>query len=195
MTAADPPTYAFPENAFAKRRTYRLTQDALTWEEEGATLDGVFYDAIAEVQMTYAPTRFTTNRYRTRIIFRQGGMVNLFNTDYAGIGDFPEKNEDYAAFVRELHKRLAERGTNTVFRKGNSTAAYVLNLALTVFIFAMIALAFVLLFNFGLMWVAVVKLMVVLTFVPVLIRYIRRVRPAEYDPLALPPDAVPEATG
>lgn len=195
MSADGGPSYVFRENAFAKRRTYRLTADALTWEEDGGPLDGVFYDDIAEVQMTYAPTRFATNRYRTQIIFRQGGMVNLFNTDYAGIGDFPEKNAEYAAFVRELHKRLAAHGTNTVFRKGNSTVAYALNLALAIFIFAMIALAFVLLFNFGLMWIAVVKLIVVLVFVPVLIRYIRRVRPESYDPLALPPDAVPEATG
>jgi hypothetical protein len=40
-----------------------------------------------------------------------------------------------------------------------------------------------------------VKLIVVMAFVPVLIRYIRRVRPAAYDPLALPPDAVPGVTG
>jgi hypothetical protein len=156
MSADSAPTYVFRENAFAKRRTYRLTHNALTWQEDGAPLDGVYYDDIAKVQMTYAPTRFATNRYRTRIIFRRGGMVNLFNTDYTGIGAFPEKNADYAAFVRELHKRLAKRGTNTAFRKGNSGVGYVVNLVLTVFIFAMIALAFLLLFNFGLMWVAVV---------------------------------------
>ena len=46
----------------------------------------------------------------------------------------------------------------------------------------MIALAFVLLFNFGIVWIAVAKLAIILFFVPTLIRYLRRSRPETYDP-------------
>jgi len=86
---------------------------------------------------------------------------------------------------------MAERNGRAIFRKGSSPAAYAGNLALTVFIFAMIALAVVLLFNFGMVWIAVAKLAIILFFVPTLVRFIRRSRPETYDPRAIPEDALP----
>jgi hypothetical protein len=190
---SDPTVYRFRANAFVGERTYRLTEDALTWEEEGKPLDGAFYDEIAEVRMSYAPTRVSTNRFRTQIVFRKGGMAELFNTHYAGFADLPERNAEYAAFLRELHRRLAERGKEVAFRMGSSQAAYIGNLVLTVFIFAGIAFAFVFLFNFGLMWFAAVKLAIILFFVPTLMRFIRRAKPGTYDPRDLPDSVLPAA--
>ncbi len=188
----DPTTYRLRANAFVKPRIYRLTEDALTWEEDGQKPDGVFYDGISEIRLAFAPTRVATNRYRAQIIFRQGGMAELFNMDYLGFANFAEHDAEYVAFLTELHRRLAARGKNVVFRQGNSVGAYIGNVALTVFIFAAIALAFLLLLQWGGPWVAVAKLAIVLFFVPLLVRYIRRAKPAIYDPLALPPDALPQ---
>ena len=100
----DPTVYRLRANAFVNPRLYRLTEDALTWKEERKPLDGVFYDDIAEIRLAFSPTRFARNRYRARVIFREGGMAELFNTDYQGIGNFPEQNEAYAAFLKELHR-------------------------------------------------------------------------------------------
>jgi hypothetical protein len=55
----------------------------------------------------------------------------------------------------------------------------------------MIALAFVLLTAIGFVWIAAIKLAILLFFIPTLIRYIRRAKPAAYDPLAIPDDALP----
>lgn len=183
--------YGFRAHAFTGNRVFRLTEDALVWQDEGAPVDGVRYDDIAEVRVAYAPTRVARNRYRTQVIFKQGGMVELFNMHYAGFADFEERNADYAAFVRALHRRLAERNARPTYRKGNSPAAYVGNVALTVFVLAMLALAFVLLLAFGLVWIAVVKLAIILFYLPTLIRHIRRSRPETYDPRAIPADALP----
>jgi hypothetical protein len=189
--ANDATVYRFRANAFVGERTYRLTEDALTWEQAGKPLDGVFYDEIAEVRMSYAPTRVSTNRYRTQIIFRKGGMAELFNTHYAGFADLPEKNAEYNAFVRELHRRLAEKGTQTTFHQGSSRAGYAANMLLTIFIFAGLAFVFVFFLNFGLIWIAAVKLAIILFFLPVLIRFMRRSKPGTYDPRALPAAVLP----
>jgi len=138
---ADPTVYAARANAFTGRRTYRLTEDALTWEEEGKKLDGVFYDEIAEVRLAYTPSRVATNRYRTQVVFRAGGMAEFYNTDYRGIASLAEQNAAYTAFVRELHRRLAAQGKDVHYRTGNSRLGYVLNVGLTVFIFVMVAVA------------------------------------------------------
>jgi hypothetical protein len=191
MSGPDETEYQFRAHAFAKDRTFLLTDDALVWGEDGARIDGVFYDDIAEVRVTYAPTRVARNRYRTQVIFRQGGMVELFNTHYAGFADFEERNAAYSAFVQALHRRLAVRNAPVIYRKGSSPGAYAGNLVLTLGSFGMIALAFVLLFNFGIIWIAVAKLAIILFFVPTLVRYIRRSRPQAYDPRAIPADALP----
>jgi hypothetical protein len=190
---AEPDSYTVRANAFTGRRTFRLTDNALTWEEDGKPLDGVFYDDVAEVRMRYAPSRAWTNRYVAQILFREGGMVELSNMDFVGFANMREQNADYAAFLRAFHRRLAERNATAIFRKGSSAAAYAGNLALTAFILAMIVLAAVLLVTWGFVWIAAVKLVIVVLFVPVLFRFIRRAKPETYDPRALPADALPAA--
>jgi hypothetical protein len=143
------------------------------------------------VRVAYAPTRVARNRYRTQVIFKQGGMVELFNTHYAGLADFEERNAAYSAFVQALHRRLAERNLPVIYRKGSSPAACAGNLVLTLGSFGLIALAVVLLFNFGIIWIAVAKLAIVLFFVPTLIRNLRRSRPDTYDPHTIPAEALP----
>lgn len=65
-------------------------------------------------------------------------------------------------------------------------------MGLTIFIFVMIGIAVVMLLNFGLVWIAVVKLVIILFFIPTLIRFMRRSKPASYDPLSPSKDAMPE---
>lgn len=189
--SSDPAVYAARANAFVGRRTYRLTEDALTWEEEGKPLDSVFYDEIAEVRLAFTPSRVATNRYRAQVVFRAGGMAEFYNTDYRGILSLEEQNATYASFVRELHRRLAAKGKDVNYRTGNSRVGYILNVALTVFIFVMVAVAFLMLGTYEFVWIAAVKLAIVVFFIPVLIRYIKRAKPGTYDPLAIPERALP----
>jgi hypothetical protein len=146
-------------------------------DEEGKPRGGAFYDGISEVHLAYSPTRFARNRYRARIAYRDGGMAEFYNTHFEGIGNFPERNEEYARFLTELHRQLAVKGRDIRFRRGNSPAAYVANWLLTIFVFAMLALAFVLLMAWGLVWIAVVKIAIILFFIPTLIRYMARAKP------------------
>lgn len=185
-------TYTHRPHAFAGERTYTLSDDALVIDEAGKPRAGAFYDRISEVRLAFTPTRFARNRYRAQIVYRDGGMAELYNTHYEGIGDFPERNEEYAGFLTELHRRLAEKGKDVRYVRGNSPAAYVANWLLTIFIFAMLALAFVLLIAWGLVWIAVVKIAIILFFIPTLIRFMARAKPGTYDPLAIPKDVLPK---
>lgn len=168
-----------------------LTDDALVVDEAGEPRSGAFFDRISEVHLAYTPTRVARNRFRARIVYRDGGMTELFNTHYAGIAEFPELNEPYTAFITELHRRLAAKGKDVRYRRGSGMGGYIANWLLTVFIFAMIALAFVLLVAWGLVWIAVIKLAIILFFVPTLIRFMLKSKPGTYDPLAIPEDVLP----
>jgi hypothetical protein len=121
----DPTVYRLRANAFVNPRLYRLIEDALTWEEEGKPLDGVFYDDIAEIRLAFAPTRLATNRYRAQVIFRQGGMAELFNTDYPGSAISPSRTGLYRLPRSFWRRRRQQTGD---IPQSNSTLGYALNL-------------------------------------------------------------------
>ncbi|HVY20508.1 MAG TPA: hypothetical protein VHA70_10580 [Bauldia sp.] len=187
----DTPTYTVRANAFVPTRTYRLTGDALTWQDDGRPLDGVFLDQIAEVRLAYAPTRVVTRRFRMRVILKAGGMVELFNQSYRGFADFEDQSAGYATFVAEFHRRLAAQGRDVRYRSGNTPAGYVANLFVALLTFA--ALAFVLLLFpiAALPGIIILKLAIIAAFIPTLLRYLRRARPLTYDPLAVPQEMLP----
>lgn len=188
----DPTRYTHTYHALRKARSYRLTDDALTWEDEGE--DGVKslpYSGIKEVRLAYRPSRVQRNRYLAHIVPKSGKRIDISNSSFHGFGNFTEHNEEYAAFLRELHRRLAESGTDAVFHKGSSLLGYIGNLLLTGWIALMLVLAFFLLMATGIVWVAVIKLAIIAFFIPTLIRFIVRAKPKRYDPREIPGDALP----
>jgi hypothetical protein len=187
----DATTYRFRANAFSGPRTFGLTDDALTWQEDGKPLDGVFYDQIAEVRLSYAPTRMATRRFRAQIILKAGGMAELSNMSYRGFADFEDLSSAYAAFVTELHRRLAAKGKDVRYRAGNTRLGFALNLAITAFTFIALAGVVLLVPIAALPGIVIVKLAIIAAFIPTLIRYMRRAKPATYDPLSIPPAMLP----
>jgi hypothetical protein len=183
--------YAFRPDALGGTRTYRLTTDALTWTDEGQSLDGVFFDDIAEIRLAYAPSRIARNRYRTQVILRQGGMTEFSNMSYAGFANFEDRSDDYVAFVRALHRRLATIDRRPLYRKGSSVAGYLASILITVLVFAGLVCGALMLFNWGGPGIAIIKIAILLFFIPTLLGYLRRAVPAFYDPRDLPADALP----
>jgi hypothetical protein len=189
--STDIPTYSMRANAFVAPRSYQLTDDALTWQDDGKPLDGVFFDQIAEVRLSYSPTRVVTRRYRTQVILRAGGMVELYNMSYRGFADFEDRSEAYAAFVAEFHRRLAAKGKDVRYHAGNTAFGYAAILATTAFTFLGLAFLLLLLPIAALPGIIIVKLVIIAAFVPTLLRYLRRARPMTYAPLAIPPEMMP----
>jgi hypothetical protein len=189
--SAHTPTYRMRANAFVAPRSYQLTDDALTWQDDGKPLDGVFFDQIAEVRLSYSPTRIVSRRYRTQVILRAGGMAELCNKSYRGFADFEDRSTAYTAFVVELHRRLAAKGKDVRYHAGNTAFGYVANLATIAFTFLALAAVLLLLPIAALPGIVIVKLLIIAAFVPTLLRYTRRARPMTYAPLAIPPEMMP----
>lgn len=187
----DATSYRLRANAFVGERTYRLTDDALTWEEEGKPLNGVFFDQIATVRLSFSPTRVATRRFRTRVFPKAGGMTEFFNLSYRGFADFADQSAEYTAFVRELHRRLAAKGKDAAFHAGQSTLAFIRDLLISAFIFVGLAAVVLLLPISALPGVVIVKLVVIAAFAPTLVRYLRRAKPTRYDPLDIPAALLP----
>jgi hypothetical protein len=187
-----PPTYSARANALEYDATWRLGPDALvmTGGNAGAA-DAAFtfpYREIAEVRLSFSPTRFDRGRYRCDIRMKSGARTAILSTHYAGIADFQDRAATYVPFVHGLIARVAAANPHCRFRAGKSPLVY---WAEHLFLLAMFALLVIVLAAIGgshMSESSWTKLMLILGAIPLLIAYTR----ANY-PRSFKPDAVPEA--
>lgn len=182
--------YATRNNAFVPARTYVVAGDQLLIEMTGFASNLVPMHEISEVNLAFAPTRPERNRYRCTLRTTKQKIV-FFNRTYRGIYDFPQTNPEYVAFVRALHGALLLHNPSCRFTAGSSVAVYALNIAILIFVFAMLVLLGVFLFTIGLTAIVVVKVLIILFYIPTALRWAKKNRPRKYDPRTIPDDLLP----
>lgn len=197
MPNADPlASYEFRANAFVPARRYVLYGDMIVWDEIGDDGDSIKRDEIrlsdiVELELKYAPGRFQTGRCTASAVLRKGGMLVLASNHYAGIADFEDRSEAYAAFVRALAPSIAAANPSAKFTRGYRKSSLYLGAMLTlaggVFISVLIvpiALAT------GLSAIVPLAMLMVLSG-PAAVAEVRRNWPGVYDPNDIPAELLP----
>ena len=184
-------TYSHRNSLLHNNRTYKIRNDKLVWQDDDIPEVSLEYSNIKTVEAQFAPTRVQSNRYLLRLTTKSKGKVDITNTTYKGIGHFEELNQTYVPFVRELNRRIAEKNPKIQFKKGSSWAGYVFSIFIGILLFVVIIAAFLFFLNAGVLWLAAIKLIILIFFFPRLLRYIKRNKPASYDPLNLPANILP----
>jgi hypothetical protein len=193
MNAVEPITHVVRPHAFEGAVTWRLGPDGLEREDQGGKVARLPYGEIAELRLSYAPSRFDSARYRCEVRPARGGALTILSTHYAGVGDFEDRAASYAPFVRGLVARVATANPAARFRSGKNPFVYVAEHA---FLFAMLALLLLVLFLVGdlaLGTIVLIKLGLIITAIPLLIVYARKNWPRRFTAGAIPGDALPQA--
>ncbi|MGH6770910.1 MAG: hypothetical protein ACRECO_18030 [Xanthobacteraceae bacterium] len=187
-----PLAYAVRANVFEHEMTWRLGADALEVDAGAGVATRRFpYRDFTELRLSFAPTRFDFARYRCDLRIFGHPSTAILSTHYAGIGDFEDRAATYAPFMRGLVAQVAAANPPCRFRAGKHPATYI---AEHVFLLAMIVLlVFVigLVGGVGLSGLVMVKLGILLFYVPVMILYTRKNWPRRFDPHAIPDDVLP----
>ncbi|NWF35887.1 hypothetical protein [Mariprofundus sp. KV] len=184
--------YTHRNSLIHENRTYRIGDDALSWQDDNKSGERLLYSDIHSVEAQFAPSRVQSNRYLMRLRTRNNGKIDITNTTYKGIGDFEELNESYVPFVSELHRKIAEMNPAAAFKQGSSWAGYLVAIVVTIALVLVIIGAGVFFLTAGMVWVAAIKLAILIFFFPRLLRYVKRNKPGSYDPLKLPADILPD---
>lgn len=187
-------SYAHRNSLFHKQRQYRILHDGLAWQDDDQSVVLPYCD-IQSVELQFAPSRVQGNRYLMTLNAKKLGKVQITNTTYRGIGHFEELNETYVPFVQALHQKIADKNSDVVFKQGSSWAGYIFSILVVLFLILVVISAGWFFTMFGMIWVAFIKLVILAYYLPRLWRYIKRNKPAEYDPLALPQNVLPELAG
>jgi hypothetical protein len=134
--------YAYKASLVGAAHRFELTGEGLGWRIAGKS--GLWpYAAISGIRLSYRPVSMQSRRFRADIdgagLQRGPGRIVLLSTTWQTSVLMAPQDRDYCAFVVELHRRMAEGGSNAVLTGGLKPRLYISALVLLALV--MVAMA------------------------------------------------------
>jgi hypothetical protein len=184
-------TYRSRTSVLENEATWTLAPDALERAEAGAPTQRLPYRDIVELRLVYDPTRFDTNRYRCDLTPVTGRRATLKSTHYVSVGNFEDRAASYSPFVRELVRRVGEAAPRCRFRAGKRAWVFWAEHIFLLTTLLLLAGVLMMIGNFALPTIATIKLAIIATYIPIVIKYATRNWPRAFSPDDVPPDVLP----
>lgn len=178
--------HAFKATVFARERRYRLTGDALEWDD-GEKHGAIALRDVVRVRVFRQPGGGMGPTMRRTIVHaRDGGKVLLASNHYVSLGHIEDRADTYRPFVAALVERVAARNPQAVIQVGHHWLLWLTWLVLMVAAIFVTVLAAVIAFKGEAPWQAVIYVPLVLAYIPMALRIVGGSRPRRVDPHAMP---------
>ena len=121
--------YAFRASLVGAAHQFELSDTGLAWKQAGRS--GIWsYADIAAIRLSYRPVWMQARRFRADIRHVSGGRITVLSTSWQTAALMAPQDQDYRAFITELHARMARAGSHAALTGGLSRATYAAALAL-----------------------------------------------------------------
>lgn len=184
------PAYAYKASMAGAMRQFTLKPDAMHWQI-GHRSGQVRYERIRAVRLSYRPVTMQSHRFVAEIWPGDEPKIQIVSVSWRSVVDQQRLDGAYAAFISELHRRLAAAGGGTRFSTGLPLVTYWAGVAVLA---AVLAATAILAFRAALLaqWStsAVIGLFFAL-FAYQIGHYLHRNRPGRYRPDAIPAVVLP----
>ena len=186
----EPIEYSVRHDLLGKERTFRLEGGVLSVHEGADLVVSVPLEYVTGVRLKYHASQHRPEYY-TATVFHRGGSVLIISSSYSRLGEFENRGEQYAAFIRALHDELIPCAQTIRFMGGISMQLYLLYAGI---IFASIVFLGWLLFFLpaeyvsDLVWV---KISILAMLLWMSVRFMRRNMPVRYLPADIPASLLP----
>jgi len=185
------PTYAFKASLVGSLCQFTLKPDALEWQV-GHGSGRTRYDAVSAVRLSYRPVTMQSHRFITEIWSPGNPKIQIVSVSWRSIMEQERLDAAYAAFIVELHRRLAAAGTPARFSTGLPFVTYWAGVVIFGAVLVATGSLLVRAMNFDQWAPKVVVAIFFLVFAYQLGTYFYRNRPRRYRPDAVPPDVLPK---
>ena len=185
------PSYAYRPSLLGAGWTFRLTADGIVWEA-GAKSGRVPYRAVRRVRMSYKPASMQTHRFVTEIWAQGAPRLVIVSSSWKSLMEQERLDAPYAAFVRELHRRLRDAGAPVDYVQGRHPLSYWPGLALFLAVGLGLAAAVARALETHTLGGAVVVAGFLALFLWQGGNFFHRNRPGRYSPQALPAQLIPK---
>jgi hypothetical protein len=191
--AAPDPYYVYRPSLMGAPFEFRLAGDAFHWRK-GRIEGRASYDRIRRIRLSFRPATMQTYRFLAEVWPQGGPKLLISSTSWRSIIEQERLDDGYAAFLKELHRRIAAAGGPTVFEAGTSPLLYWPGVV--IFVGASLGMAALTVRAVQVQaWGAAAFIGAFLTlFLWQAGGFFRRNRPVRYDPMALPEAVLPRTT-
>ena len=128
--------YAYKASLIGAAHQFELTADGLSWRVAGRA-DVWRYVDITAIRLSYRPVSMQAHRFRADIAHASKARLPIISTSWQTAALMAPQDNDYRAFITELHKRMARAGSRAVLTGGLRPNVYTLAVTLV----ALLALA------------------------------------------------------
>jgi hypothetical protein len=189
-TTPDDPTYAYKPSLMGAMAQFTLRPDALDWQL-GRRSGRIRYDRIAAVRLSYRPATTQSHRFVTEIWSAGNPKIQIVSASWRSMFEQERQDAAYAAFIGELHRRLAAAGAAVQLSTGLPHATYWLGAAVFAAVMAATAVLALRALMAGQWSAAAIVVAFLAVFVYQIGNHFRRNRPGRYRADAIPPNVMP----
>lgn len=193
--ATDPdngdPLYVYKPSVLGAPHEFRLGADALAWCV-GSRRGRVAYDDISRVRLSFRPVTMQSYRFIAEIWPAAGPKLQIASTSWRSMVEQERLDRAYAAFITELHRRMAGTHARTSFESGSPAFVYWPGLVLFVVVSLALASLTVRALQAGATAGAIFVVIFLAAFLWQAGAFFRRNRPGIYAPHAIPALVLPQ---
>jgi hypothetical protein len=115
--------YAYKASLIGSAHQFELTDAGLSWQVSGRS--GVWpYRDIASIRLSYRPMSMQSRRFRADIERAGGGRIAILSTTWQTIALMAPQDQDYRAFITQLHQRMKQAGSRAELLGGIGPKTY-----------------------------------------------------------------------
>jgi hypothetical protein len=192
VPATDRLAYGYRPSLLGAPWEFRLGEHGIDWSA-GTKSGHLPYASVRRVRMSFRPGNMQLYRFVTEVWGEGAPRLVLASTSWKSMVEQERLDRHYAAFVAELHRRLAQAAPSARYEQGTHALRYWPGII--VFIAVSLGLAF--LVARALQAQAIGGAALVVAFLALFLwqggDYFRRNRPRLYRPDALPAELMPKA--
>jgi hypothetical protein len=131
-------SYVYKASLISSAYQFELTAAGLSWQM--GRRSGVWpYADIASVRLSYRPVSMQSRRFRADLERAGGERIAILSTTWQTVSLMTPQDQDYRAFITELHRRMKAAGSKASLTGGIGTMTY----AVAVAMLALLAIAMV----------------------------------------------------
>ncbi len=154
----------------------------------------ILWSDLANVRLTYAPTRMKPNRFLLTLKSATGAPVIFENMSYESFGNFVDQSTAFTKFTKDLFAEIARQRKDLPLMVGSPPASYWAQLISIIFIIFFLAFILISLpLPLG-SWpiAALMELGIIAVSLPLLIKWAVRARPRGFSFSQIPEDLFPK---
>src|SRR5690242_2929327 len=123
------PTYSFRPSLLGAPRNFRLAAHAIIWDA-GRQSGQIAYGRVRRVRLSFRPASMQNHRFVTEIWSQDGPKLDIVSSSWKSMVEHSRLDDEYRAFIIELHRRLMAAGTAARFDTGKNVLTFWSGLAL-----------------------------------------------------------------